>query len=230
MFGYRYSDNKKTDATERSIAIYARVSSRKQLIHRGHQEEELVTECEQRFPGRELLRFNDVGSGLNFKRQGLRTLLDAVMQRRIEVVMVAFKDRLCRFGFELVEWILEKFNTKLVVLHSQTVGTNESLAEDLLAVVTVFSARAHGMRSYKRAIEQELEGGSSIGGEKNKRKRNKKEEAGRRESGKKGKNGEGSEHRPPRKARKSGGESEGTIVEITAERRERRKETADVIG
>ena len=80
------------------------------------------------------------------------------MQRRVQAVVVAYRDRLCRFGFELIEWLLDKYDTKVMVLHSSPANTTECLSEDLLAVVTVFSARAHGMRKYKRALEKELDG------------------------------------------------------------------------
>ena len=78
--------------------------------------------------------------------------------RRVQAVVVAYRDRLCRFGFELIEWLLDKYDTKVMVLHSSPANTTECLSEDLLAVVTVFSARAHGMRKYKRALEKELDG------------------------------------------------------------------------
>jgi len=72
-------------------------------------------------------------------------------------VVVAYRDRLCRFGFELFEWLLGKFGTKIVVLHAAEADPTERIGEDLLAIVTVFCARAHGMRSYKRALAKKLE-------------------------------------------------------------------------
>lgn len=138
------------------VVTYARVSSRKQLPHRDHQQDELRREARRLYPNIKYRDFADVGSGLNFKRPGLRSLLEFCMCRRVQAVVVAYRDRLCRFGFDLIEWLLGKYNTKLVVLHQATQNTHESLSEDLLAVVTVFSARAHGMRKYKRTLEKEL--------------------------------------------------------------------------
>ena len=112
--------------------------------------------AEQKFEGGELIEFVDVGSGLNFKRKGLRSLLERVMQGGVEVVMVAYRGMLCRFGFELIDWICSKHGAKVMVLHSAEPNTTESLTENLLAVVTVFSARAHGMRQYKRTLEKEF--------------------------------------------------------------------------
>lgn len=65
-----------------------------------------------------------------------------------------------RFRFELFEWIFGRYGTKFMVLHSASQDPTEHLTEDLLAIVTVFSARAHGMYKYKRALERTLEEGT----------------------------------------------------------------------
>ena len=147
----------------KKVICYARVSSNHQKEDLGRQIELLqktYTEAEIIF---------DIGSGLNFKRKGFQTLLERVNNKEIEKVVVAYKDRLCRFGIELVEWILKKSNTELVVLNqlsnSDESGTSE-LAEDLLSITTVFVARNNGNRSAKyrkqrkeekKALEEEEE-------------------------------------------------------------------------
>jgi putative resolvase len=115
----------------------------------------------------------DIGSGLNWKRKGFMEILDGVYEKTISEVVVFHKDRLCRFGFELVEFIMEKAGTKLLV-HDKietTTETNEKsttkytspeqeLAEDLLSIVTVFVARNNGKRSNgykKRAKKSKME-------------------------------------------------------------------------
>jgi putative resolvase len=145
-----------TPIPNKLIVTYARVSSRKQQTSLCNQENELKSYVVANYPTADCSAFTDVASGLNFKRSGLRALLELVMQGRVWKVVVAYRDRLCRFGFELFEWLMGKFNTKIVVLHSMSSNTPDSLAEDLLAVVTVFAARVHGMRKYKQAIEKEL--------------------------------------------------------------------------
>jgi len=91
---------------------------------------------------------SDVCSGLNWKRRGFVALLDAVHAGSVEEVVVMHKDRLCRFGIEFVEWILSKAGCRLVV-HCDDDAKNDTteLADDLLAVVTVFVARHNGNRS-----------------------------------------------------------------------------------
>jgi putative resolvase len=144
------------------VATYARVSPKKQVGNRVNQQTEITDAASAKFPSKTIRGFVDVGSGLNFKRPGLRALLELCMQRRVQAVVVAYRDRLCRFGFELIEWLLGKYDTRILVLHSSPPNTPDALSEDLLAVVAVFSARAHGMRKYKRTLQKELEGDEDI--------------------------------------------------------------------
>jgi predicted site-specific integrase-resolvase len=70
--------------------------------------------------------------------------------------VVTYKDRLCRFGFELVEYILEtQSNAKIVVLNKNNTAVESELATDLLSIITVFSARMHGLRKYKKQIKED---------------------------------------------------------------------------
>jgi len=126
-------------------AVYCRVSSDKQKDDLQRQ----VEAMEARFPGYQV--FTDVASGLNYKRKGLSRLLERAQSGAIEEVVVAHRDRLARFGVELIEWILRRANARLIFLDQTTKqNSNEELAEDLLAVVHVFSCRLNGKRRYKR--------------------------------------------------------------------------------
>jgi predicted site-specific integrase-resolvase len=147
--------------------VYARVSSRKQLPHRLGQEAEARRAAVERFdvPEASVRSFVDVGSGLAFKsRRGFQALLELVLRRRVRAVVVTYKDRLARFGVDHFEWLFRKFGTELVVLNQATTDPAERVAEDLLAIVTVFAARAHGMRRYKRSLEKEFGGDASKDG------------------------------------------------------------------
>jgi predicted site-specific integrase-resolvase len=94
---------------------------------------------------------SDIGSGLNWHRKGLRTLLEGVYNNDIGEVVVTYRDRLCRFGFELLEWVFEKHQVKLVVLDSLPQENSSTsageLAEDLLAITTYFVAKNNGCRA-----------------------------------------------------------------------------------
>ena len=132
-----------TPAKQLKRIIYARVSS-------AHQQDDLArqqSDLQKAYPNHELV--SDTGSGLNFKRKGFKTLLDAVVDGLVEEVVVMHRDRLCRFGADLLDSIFAKTGTKLVVHCSPDGPEDDSreLADDLLAVTTVFVARHNGRRS-----------------------------------------------------------------------------------
>lgn len=132
------------------VICYARVSSQKQrhdltrqveALRATHQEAELV---------------QDVGSGLNFKRKWLRAILERSMRGEKLTVVVAHRDRLCRFGFELVSWVLQQNDGKVVVLsEASNLRPTQELTQDLLSVLGVFAARMHGLRKYRGAIKED---------------------------------------------------------------------------
>ena len=134
---------------EKSRICYARVSS-------DHQKEDLERQIEQlksKYPQHEII--SDIGSGLNWKRKGFTKILDKIISRTCEEIVVAYKDRLCRFGYELIEQICQKTDTKLVVLNkSDKYNAEEELSEDLLSIVTVFVARNNGLRAGKNKREK----------------------------------------------------------------------------
>ena len=129
------------------VICYARVSSAKQ-------KDDLVRQTEslrEQFPQAEIV--TDVGSGLNWKRKGLRSILGRLLRGDKLELVVAHKDRLARFGSELIAWMLEENGGKLVVLHAATGSPGEELTQDLLAILHVFSCRLHGRRSYAKMSE-----------------------------------------------------------------------------
>lgn len=125
--------------------IYARVSTKKQLDDLSRQVRFILSRPEYA----SYTVVTDIASGINFKRKGLSTILDACLQKRIGDVVVAHRDRLCRFGFDLVDQLVSKAGGRIVVLESSEHDTPEQeLAEDLLSIVHVFSCRQMGKRSY----------------------------------------------------------------------------------
>lgn len=130
---------------------YARVSSAKQAGDLQRQVETL----QQCYPEHKILQ--DVGSGLNWKRAGFLALLEQVCSDEVSEVVVLDKDRLCRFGFELVEWICKKHSTRITVHnHSARTDSTDELAEDLLAVVNFFVARSNGRRAARNMKQRRV--------------------------------------------------------------------------
>ena len=121
---------------------YARVSSSKQKDDLVRQ----VEDMKKLYPGHSVI--TDVGGALNFKRPGFLSLLEKVSSNLVEEVVVLHKDRICRFGFELVDWICSKHNTTLIVHNKHGPGDNQrELADDLLAITNYFVAKNNGRRA-----------------------------------------------------------------------------------
>ena len=139
---------------ERQRICYCRVSSQGQKDDLQRQ----IKYMQEKFPTHRII--HDIGSGINFKRRGLRTILELASKGDVSEVVVAYRDRLCRFAFELIEWVLHTHGTKLVVLHESMDSSGQTeLAEDLLAIINVFNCRVNGRRKYARK-EDKKEGHS----------------------------------------------------------------------
>lgn len=135
--------------------IYGRVSTRKQLGNLKRQLDDLSI----RFPDHRVI--SDCASGLNYNRKGLKTLLELCFAGRLRTVRVTHRDRLCRFGFDLIEHILKKHGARIVVEDDGDHSAESDLADDIISVITVFGARLYGRRSGegKRRKASKSEGG-----------------------------------------------------------------------
>lgn len=105
------------------------------------------------FPDHEIV--TDIGSGLSFKRKGFISILERSLQGNVEELVVAHRDRLCRFGFDLVDWIVSKNGGRIMVLDNPEVSTYTELTQDLLSILHVFSCRLHGLRKYGSKIKND---------------------------------------------------------------------------
>jgi len=120
--------------------IYTRVSSRKQYDDLERQIEFIKSQKPEYNTSYKLI--SDIGSGINFKRQGLITILDSCLQNNIGEVVIAHKDRLSRFGFDLIKLIIEKAGGKITIINDeQNKSTEQELAEDLLSIIHIYSCR-----------------------------------------------------------------------------------------
>ncbi|MDH2048685.1 IS607 family transposase, partial [Acinetobacter johnsonii] len=93
---------------------------------------------------------SDLGSGMNYRKKGLNKLLEAIMNDEIGRLVLTHKDRLLRFGAELVFALCEAKSVEIVILNKgENLSFEEELAQDVLEIITVFSARLYGSRSKK---------------------------------------------------------------------------------
>lgn len=100
----------------------------------------------------------EVGGGLNFKRPKFLKIIQQAVLGEIELLYVAHKDRLCRFGFDLVEQIVEWGGGKIVVANAQSLSPHEELTADLLSIIHCFSSRLYGLRKYKAKVKKIVDG------------------------------------------------------------------------
>jgi putative resolvase len=91
----------------------------------------------------------DIGSGINYKNKGLLELIDLISQNKVEKVVVLYKDRLLRFGYELVEYIASLYDCTIEIIDTTEKTEEQELVEDMIQIVTVFSAKLQGKRANK---------------------------------------------------------------------------------
>ena len=128
---------------------YCRVSSAKQ---RGDLQRQ-VAHMRKLFPEAQVV--TDAAGGLNWKRKGLISILERLHRGDKLTLVVAHRDRLARFGFELIEWLVEQNGGSVLVLNQPDGSPESELTEDLLSMLHIFSCRMHGLRRYRAAIAQD---------------------------------------------------------------------------
>jgi len=143
--------NPKYEIKNKLNICYSRVSSHGQKQDLVRQEEYLLNYCKNN-KIENVKSIKDLGSGINFKKKGLKTLINLIINYEIDTIYLTYKDRLLRMGYELIVSIAEEFNTKIVVINQVEESFNEKLVKDLLEITTVFSSKLYGSRSKKKKI------------------------------------------------------------------------------
>lgn len=141
-------------APKRTLA-YARVSSHDQKEDLERQKQMLELYCAAQ--GWQFEIVSDLGSGMNYQKKGLKKLLSLILEGAINRLVLTHKDRLLRFGAELVFALCEEMEVEVVIINrGDEPSFEEELAQDVLEIITVFSARLYGARSRKnkKLIEQ----------------------------------------------------------------------------
>jgi len=139
----------------RRIVAYCRASRAAQKPDLKNQRRTLEAFCTARgFAHVEFIE--EVGGGLNFKRQAFTALMDAVGRGEVSMLVVAHKDRLVRFGFPWFEHFCQANGTELLVLNAETLSPPEELVQDLMTIVQCFSSRLDGLRNYQKWLREAL--------------------------------------------------------------------------
>jgi len=138
------------DSREVRAVIYARVSSSDQKKDLERQIEYLTQYCSAK-GYRVVDVLSDVASGLKTNRRGLLKLLNYVIDKQVDMVVITYRDRLTRFGFEYLKYFFNQYGVRVeTVFGEEPRDTYQELVEDLLAIVTSFAGKLYGMRSHKK--------------------------------------------------------------------------------
>lgn len=152
---------KKRKAINKINIGYVRVSSKKQVDDLERQynlmENYLISK------GESFQIIKSVGSGVNYNNQSLNELIDLVISGKVNKVFIMYKDRLVRFGFELLENLFKRYGVDIEIINHQNNTTEEELVTDLIQIITVFSTKLKGKRKYnlnkfKKELEHEQDG------------------------------------------------------------------------
>ena len=144
FLNYKNLEEEYNEDNERLRIIYVRVSSHNQKDDLSRQKAYML----KRFPKHLLIE--DIGSGLDLNRPGLRKIIKWAIKGKIEEVVVAYKDRLCKFGFELIEDLIKEYsNGKITIVKKEhDIEPEQELVKDMLQIMNIFVAKMNGLRKY----------------------------------------------------------------------------------
>ena len=150
--GYRYYSHEQLNQVmniklnlDRKVIGYCRVSSNKQRVDLERQIQNMKTYLTAQ--GRPFEIISDIGSGINYKKKGLKELLKLITQNKVDKVVVLYEDRLLRFGYELVEYLASLYNCEIEIIDNTEKSEQQELVEDLVQIITVFSCKLQGKRA-----------------------------------------------------------------------------------
>jgi excisionase family DNA binding protein len=141
----------KPDSSNLLTVLYARVSSHDQKADLLTQENKLL-DFANKSQLTNIKLISDLGSGLNYKKKGLKQLLNLILTQQMNTLIVNHKDRLLRFGSELIFTLCNHFNIEVIVLEEKELSFDETLTHDVIELMTVFCAKLYGKRSHKNKL------------------------------------------------------------------------------
>jgi predicted site-specific integrase-resolvase len=137
-------DNKLNNKEKLNLC-YVRVSTNGQKNDLEHQKKYMI----KKYPNYEIIE--DIGSGINFNRKGLRKIIKLAIEGKINKLIVAYKDRLTRFGFELIEDLIKEYSNGEIIIENEKdeKEPKDELVDDVLQILNVYTAKMNGLRKYK---------------------------------------------------------------------------------
>jgi predicted site-specific integrase-resolvase len=134
---------------------YCRVSSQAQRPDLKNQRSILENFCITK--GYENVEYiEEIGGGLSFKRPLFQQLVLDIMSKKVDKLIIAHKDRLSRFGFELIKFVCDQNDCKIICIESEQLSPEQEMVQDLMTIVHCFSSRLYGLRNYKKSLKEAL--------------------------------------------------------------------------
>ena len=99
---------------------------------------------------------SEIGGGLNYKRPKFSDMVDGIVRSELSTRVIAHKDRLARFGCELLAHLCETHGCQIMVLNTMSLSPEQELVQDLMRIVNCFSSRLYGLRNYRKAIQKAM--------------------------------------------------------------------------
>jgi putative resolvase len=141
--------------TKQVTVAYLRVSSQAQKPDLSNQKAALEQFCIARGIAVDEW-ISEIGGGLNFKRPKISDLVDRIVRSELSTRVNAHKDRLARFGYELLAHLCETHGCQIVVLNTESLSPDQEMVQDLMKIVHCFSSRLYGLRNYRKAIQKAM--------------------------------------------------------------------------
>lgn len=151
--GYRYYSQEQLNRIlgikdkSRKVIGYCRVSSHKQKDDLDRQIQNMETYLLAQ--GRPFEIITDIGSDINYNKRGLKELVKLITQNEVDKVVILYKDRLLRFGYEIIEYIASLYNCEIEIIDNTEKTEQQELVEDMIQIITVFSCKLQGKRANK---------------------------------------------------------------------------------
>ena len=144
----KYIRDNNIQINKKENICYCRVSSKKQ----SEDLERQIEYMKNLYPNYRII--SDIGSGLNFNRKGLIEIINMAINSKIENLIIAYKDRLARFGYELIEYIIKNYSNGKIIIQNKTEESTplEEVSKDIIAIMNIYVAKVNGMRKYKKQI------------------------------------------------------------------------------
>jgi putative resolvase len=144
----KYIRDNNIQINKKENICYCRVSSKKQ----SEDLERQIEYMRNLYPNYRII--SDIGSGLNFNRRGLIEIINMAINSKLENLIIAYKDRLARFGYELIEYIIKNYsNGKITIINKTEESTPlEEVSKDIISIMNIYVAKVNGMRKYKKPI------------------------------------------------------------------------------